>query len=173
MESSTLTSTPTTPHIHTLCALPPHIAPWGIVISPVIAYLTSPSPTETAETFLESVLRANPTEVDRIFTHPLEAMLDPEILAAEDAPDTVQKSGLTTFNLVQKGSKDWPYEEEYYNFSDFKFPRPDNPDALVRLHRFRSTASPVEGLTANILMHVATIAYARAPVPPIEPLTLD
>ncbi|KAF5392384.1 hypothetical protein D9757_001563 [Collybiopsis confluens] len=170
---------PSTSHIHILCALTPHVAPWGIVITPVIAYLSSPSPTEPAQTFLELTLRANPSEVDRIFAHPLEAMVDLERLTNPEAEnndddddeleDPVRKLRLRTVKLVEKGSDDWPYDEEYYNFADFDFPRLDNPSGVVRLHRFRSTASPIEGLTANILMRVATIAYGKPPAPPIEP----
>jgi hypothetical protein len=39
-------------------------------------------------------------EVDFIFTHPLEAVLDPELSRNE--------------NLVEKGSEDWHYETELY-----------------------------------------------------------
>ncbi|KAH9955803.1 hypothetical protein BGW80DRAFT_1257982 [Lactifluus volemus] len=33
--------------------------------------------------------------------------------------------------------------------------------SIYRLHRFRRTASPVKGLTADILMEIVRIAYAR------------
>ena len=47
-------------------------------------------------------LRAAPGEVARIFDHPLEAMLDPELaLAPEREEETA---------LVPLGSDDWPYE---------------------------------------------------------------
>ncbi|KIK62616.1 hypothetical protein GYMLUDRAFT_198424 [Collybiopsis luxurians FD-317 M1] len=205
----------TSPYIHTLCALTPHIAPWGIVITPVVAYLSTSSPYESAHMYLQTILRANPDEVDRIFTHPLEAILDPtllvnpaftvaegeqfqskrvgdegisEALLADEELLSTDKRGsdlsagetenakevadsrlnFKAVKLADKGSDNWPYQDDYYNFSDFKFPQPNDPDATIRLHRFRSTASPIEGLTANILMRVATIAYAKPSVPPIE-----
>ena len=39
-------------------------------------------------------------EVDRIFSHPLEAILDPSL--ANDEP------------LSEKGGENWPYEEDLY-----------------------------------------------------------
>lgn len=42
----------------------------------------------------------SPGEVDRIFDHPLEAILDPALAAKE--------------NLAPKGSEDWIYEEELH-----------------------------------------------------------
>ncbi|KAH8983187.1 hypothetical protein EDB92DRAFT_1891481 [Lactarius akahatsu] len=84
-------------------------------------------------------LRAAPGEVAHIFDHPLEALLDPE--------------------LARDEKLDWPYEAELYNFTDGPWLGP-----MYRMHRFRSTASPVKGLTADILLATAGIAYAREPV---------
>lgn len=39
-------------------------------------------------------------EVDFIFTHPLEAVLEPELARDE--------------NLAEKGTENWPYEDELY-----------------------------------------------------------
>lgn len=39
-------------------------------------------------------------EVDRIFDHPLEAILDPSLASKE--------------NLALKGSEDWTYKEDYH-----------------------------------------------------------
>jgi len=47
-------------------------------------------------------LRAAPGEVACIFDHPLEALLDPELL--RDSEET----------LVPRGSEDWPYETEFH-----------------------------------------------------------
>ena len=47
-------------------------------------------------------LRAGPGEVARIFDHPLEALLDPELLHYSEE------------KLVPLGSEDWPYETEFH-----------------------------------------------------------
>ncbi|KAJ3842046.1 hypothetical protein F5878DRAFT_608803 [Lentinula raphanica] len=154
-------SLPHIPDIHILCTLSPHLSQWGLIVVPVIAYLSGPissASTSTHEYTLSPnlTLRANPTEVDRIFTHPLESVLDPSLASTSgDLSD-----------LAEKGSEDWPYEEDLYNFTDRPFPQLGN--TVYRMHRFRSVASPIKGLTAEILMRIARIAYARAPVPSIE-----
>jgi len=125
------------PHVHTLCTLEPFVSQFKVVVMPVVAYLDDVSVLEA--------LRAEPSEVARIFDHPLEALLDPE-LAREEA-------------LVPIGSEDWPYEDELHNFTDHPW-----LGSIYRLHRFRSAASPVKGLTADILLATAGIAYAREPV---------
>jgi hypothetical protein len=45
-------------------------------------------------------LKASEAEVDRIFDHPLEAVLDPTLASKE--------------LLVAIGSEDWPYEVKYH-----------------------------------------------------------
>jgi len=91
-------------------------------------------------------------EVDCIFSHPLEAILDPS-LAEEEV-------------LSRKGTENWPYEEELYvrkciwkistmiddiqNVSDSVWTQMRS--STYRMHRFRSSASPIKGLTADILV---------------------
>jgi len=125
------------PHVHTLCTLEPFLSQYGVVVTPVVAYLDDVSVLEE--------LRAAPGEVSRIFDHPLEALLDPGLAREE--------------GLVPLGSDDWPYEVEFHNFTDVAW-----LGSTYRMHRFRSTASPVKGLTADILLAVAEIAYPREPV---------
>lgn len=120
----------------------------------MVALLTEPS-------IIESLV-PSPGEVDRIFNHPLEAVLDLSIASKEE--------------LSPKGSTDWPYEEELYvrrvplyvpntasphvqNFSDIELPWLG--DSTYRMHRFRSTAFAIKGLTADIL--VRTAAACRVP----------
>ncbi|KAF5367085.1 hypothetical protein D9758_004023 [Tetrapyrgos nigripes] len=126
------------PHIHILGTLEPYISQWGIRVSPVVAFLSNVG--------LLDQLKANPGEVDKIFDHPLEAILEPSISKNE--------------NLVPIGSEDWPYQEELYNHDDRIVPVLGNTG--YRMHRFRSSASPVKGLTADILIKVAQIAYDKA-----------
>lgn len=52
------------------------------------------------DTSILDTLTPNPDEVDRIFTHPLDAIIDPSLAAGEP--------------LCDIGSEDWPYEEDYY-----------------------------------------------------------
>lgn len=61
-------------------------------MTPVIALLTDPAVLDNLE--------ASEAEVDHIFTHPLEALLDPSLAGAEP--------------LVPVGSSDWPYHVEYH-----------------------------------------------------------
>lgn len=111
----------------------------------MIAVLTDPS-------ILDN-LKPSEAEVDRIFDHPLQAILDPSLAAKEQ--------------LVPKGSDDWPYVDAEYHVCTFHpsftlshrwiqnhtdVPLPWLGDSVYRMHRFRSTASPVKGLTADILV---------------------
>lgn len=119
----------------------------------MVALLTEPS---IIESFVPS-----PGEVDRIFNHPLEAILDPSLASKEE--------------LSPKGSTDWPYEEELYvrrvsldvpnlasphaqNFSDIELPWLG--DSTYRMHRFRSTAFAIKGLTADILVRTVALSVA-------------
>lgn len=80
------------PFIHTLGLLYPFISLHKILVTPVIAFLSKPD--------LLSTLTSAEGEVSNIFSHPLEAILDPS-LAKREA-------------LVPIGSEDWPYESEVY-----------------------------------------------------------
>jgi hypothetical protein len=80
------------PDIHVLGLLDAQISLYKISVAPVVALLTKPD-------ILRS-LKAAEDEVDRIFSHPLEAVLDPSIAKKE--------------NLVDIGSEDWPYQTDVY-----------------------------------------------------------
>nr|GAT42789.1 predicted protein [Mycena chlorophos] len=126
------------PHIHVLAIAPPFISLHKLVVTPILAYLTDPD--------LIASLKPSPDEVAAIFTHPLEAILDPELAAKE--------------NLVERG-EDWIYETELHNTSVSEVALLNN--AMYRMHRFRSVASPIKGLTADILIQVAEVAFGRKP----------
>ncbi|TFK49521.1 hypothetical protein OE88DRAFT_1662001 [Heliocybe sulcata] len=127
------------PDIYTLCLLRPFLSSSKLFVTPVVAFLTEPSVLED--------LKANPTEVDCIFSHPLEAILDPSIARKEP--------------LVPIGSEHWPYEVELHSTTDTVLSWLN--DATYRMHRFRSSASPIKGLTSEILTATAEIAFARPP----------
>ncbi len=80
------------PHIQTLCTFEPFLSLHRLLVTPVVALLTDNS-------ILEG-LTASEGEVSRIFSHPLEALLDPMI---------VKHDALAAF-----GSEDWFYENELH-----------------------------------------------------------
>ncbi|KAF7300718.1 Nudix hydrolase domain-containing protein [Mycena chlorophos] len=124
------------PHIHVLATAPPFISLHKLVVTPILAYLTDPD--------LIASLKPSPDEVAAIFTHPLEAILDPELAAKE--------------NLVERG-EDWIYETELHNTSVSEVALLNN--AMYRMHRFRSVASPIKGLTADILVRLCLRSHAH------------
>ncbi|ETW82894.1 hypothetical protein HETIRDRAFT_54650 [Heterobasidion irregulare TC 32-1] len=127
------------PHVHTVCTLRPFLSPYRLLVTPVVAYLDDAS--------LLDELQASDEEVEHIFDHPLEGLLDPTISRKE--------------SLVPIGGEHWPYETELHNTSDNHFALLG--DSLYRMHRFRTTASPIKGLTSDILIFTAEIAYEREP----------
>jgi hypothetical protein len=108
------------------------------------------TPPNTSSHPILTSLTPSLTEVDKIFDHPLEAILDPRLLLNKGE------------SLVDVG-EDWPYGAgDVYNPSDVRL---DAFDGLIyRMHRFRTCASPIKGLTADILISVAELAYGRKPV---------
>ncbi|EAU85100.2 NUDIX hydrolase [Coprinopsis cinerea okayama7 len=117
-------------HVHILGVLHPFLSLHRLLVVPVVALLT--------DTSVLKNLRASEKEVACIFSHPLEAILDPAISAEE--------------RLVDVGSEDWPYETEFYNTSDSVVTMLG--DTSYRMHRFRTSASPIKGLTSDILSTV-------------------
>ena len=93
------------PHIHTLGILEPHPFRHLIVI-PVVALLTDNS--------ILHNLKRREKEVEHIFSHPLEAILDPplagsicgEYFNGFDGDDKLER-------LVEHGSEHWPHESKY------------------------------------------------------------
>ncbi|EKM57847.1 uncharacterized protein PHACADRAFT_251727 [Phanerochaete carnosa HHB-10118-sp] len=125
--------------IYTLCVLRPFISLTRLLVSPVVALLTD----------ISVLHRLVPSEgeVEAIFDHPLEAFLDPHLSQQED--------------LVAIGSEPWPSDEQFYNHTDSQWTWLGN--SWYRMHRFRSTASAIKGLTAEILIMTAVISYGRSP----------
>ncbi|KAL7419386.1 hypothetical protein Q5752_006224 [Cryptotrichosporon argae] len=130
-------------HIHHLTVLDPvlTVLPLNahmknhIVVIPVVCFLSDPAIIDT--------LARNPDEVDDIFTHPLRGCLDGEV----DEP------GLST-----PGGPNWPFEEDQHSIEDRV-----GTTGGYRMHRFRTTHTPIKGLTSDILIHAAAVAYAAAP----------
>jgi len=125
------------PAIYTLGRLEPFISLHRLFVTPIIAFL--------AQSEILKSLKASEGEVSHIFNHPLEAILDPTLVNREI--------------LVAIGSDDWPYQSDVYNTSDSVLQMLSN--TTYRMHRFRTSASPIKGLTADILIKTAEIAYAK------------
>lgn len=87
--------------IYTLGRLEPFISLHRIFVTPIIAFL--------AQSEIIKSLKASEGEVSHIFSHPLEAILDPTLVNREI--------------LVAIGSDDWPYQSDVYvrDFSLFHF----------------------------------------------------
>ncbi|KAF8168494.1 NUDIX hydrolase [Crassisporium funariophilum] len=117
----------TSPHIHTLGTLEPH--PFHqLIVTPVVAFLTD-------NTILQE-LKASEREVQHIFTHPLEAILAPNLAAQSET-------------LVPHGGEHWPYESEHHQHIDHVVKALGN--MTYRLHCFQTSASPITGMTADVL----------------------
>ncbi|TFK72990.1 hypothetical protein BDN72DRAFT_791881 [Pluteus cervinus] len=126
--------------VHPFAIMDPFLSLHRLIVTPVVAVLTNLS--------ILDQLKPSASEVANIFNHPLEALLDPNLAHGE--------------NLVARKSEDWPYETELHDTTDSIMPLLGSTP--YRMHRFRSSASPIKGLTADILIRVAEVAYGRAPV---------
>ncbi|ODO07898.1 hypothetical protein I350_03479 [Cryptococcus amylolentus CBS 6273] len=129
------------PSIHHLTILDPfltsQVATRLTSMIAVVCFLSDPS--------LLIHLRPSPDEVDAIFTHPLKGCLTGEV------------EGKNWERLTEKDGEWWPYEEEFH------------VSCLItvtggyRMHRFRSERTPIKGLTSDVLIHTATVAYGSSP----------
>ncbi|EMD33469.1 hypothetical protein CERSUDRAFT_118052 [Gelatoporia subvermispora B] len=126
------------PHLHTVAIMRPFVSSSKLLVTPVVTVLTDLS--------VLGQLKASEGEVSCIFTHPFEAVLEPGLSAKEP--------------LVPKGSTDWPYEPEFHSTSDVSTPW---GNSTYRMHRFRTSASPIKGLTSDILIYIAEVAYDKMP----------
>ncbi|KAI0704969.1 NUDIX hydrolase domain-like protein [Cytidiella melzeri] len=129
------------PEVHTLCLLRAFVA-WTrslVLVTPVVALLT--------DLAVLKELKPSEGEVDIIFDHPLEAILEPSLSAPEP--------------LVPPNSEHWPSEIEYYNYADSQWSWMGG--STYRLHRFRSATAAIKGLTADVLILTAFIAYDQQP----------
>ncbi|KAH6905882.1 hypothetical protein BKA70DRAFT_1107081 [Coprinopsis sp. MPI-PUGE-AT-0042] len=148
---------PTTPHVHTLGLLAP--LPFRqLLVRPVISFVTRPD-------LVLPLLKANPGEVDQIFLHPLEGILDPKPI------DLADLESLRSFDfgevtppseLTPQGGEYWPYDEEFHTFEDHAFESLGG-HIVMRDHKFRTCASPVTGMTAEILILLAQATYDKSP----------
>ncbi|KAF8972529.1 NUDIX hydrolase domain-like protein, partial [Flammula alnicola] len=127
------------PHVHILGTL--ELNPFhALIVTPVVALLTDNS--------ILDVLRAGKGEVDHIFSHPLEAILEPNLAPSLET-------------LVAHGSEYWPYESKHHHHVDYVVKALGG--MTYRLHCYQTSASPITGMTADILIRAAEIAYHKQP----------
>lgn len=89
-------------HLTFLTTLRPFISLYKLLVTPVVVLLTDPDPQS-----IISKLSPNAGEVDHIFHHPLEALLDP-------SPELNPVLSLESGSFSEVGGEDWPYETEWY-----------------------------------------------------------
>lgn len=128
---------PQSPSLQYLTQLPPFLSQWKLIVIPVVFLCTDPALIDTLSPCAD--------EVDCIFSHPLEAILEPSLANGE--------------SLSEKGGENWPYSEDLYNITDSTWTQIRN--TVYRMHRFRTSASPVKGLTSDILIMTAEIAFGK------------
>ncbi|TNY21024.1 NUDIX hydrolase domain-like protein [Rhodotorula diobovata] len=124
-----------TTRIRYLTALPPFLARSMMLVTPVVCLL------------LDYTLKPeiNPSEVSGVFSFPLEGFLTSSSthpVFHRPHPPTVQSGAAP-----------------YYAFEDY----PWFDGRRHRFHSFETSPQAVTGLTAEILIHVAMLAYAREP----------
>lgn len=135
------------PHSHYLhlTTLPPLISRFGLVVFPVIHLVVSP-PNPSRTLFLRLV--PNPSEVDAIFTWPLDAFVDP------------RSGGGALPPAVPAQEAAYKDEKAVYSFQDF------NLGDFLGNSRYRwhslahpSMPSPITGFTFDVLLQVSRIAF--------------
>jgi len=89
-------------HLTFLTTLRPFISLYKLLVTPVVVLLTHPDPSN-----IIAKLSPNAGEVDYIFHHPLEAILDPN-------PSLMPALRLEQEKFSEIGSDDWPYDTEWY-----------------------------------------------------------
>ncbi|CED84106.1 Peroxisomal NUDIX hydrolase [Phaffia rhodozyma] len=134
---------PTHSTIFPLTTLEPFLSKYNLIVHPHVVFVSDESTIDHLE--------ASPDEVDRIWELPLESVLD---LAFWGNQTEEARSKLSV-----KGEEDWLYEEDVYSTSDI----PWLNDTIYRMHRFRTTETPIKGLSSDILIETAVIAFGREP----------
>lgn len=81
------------PAIHPMGLLEPFISAHALIVVPVMVFL--------ADVSVLDLLKPHDAEVAHIFSHPLEAVLEPSLVTRSET-------------LVESGSEDWKYPEELH-----------------------------------------------------------
>ncbi|CEQ41388.1 SPOSA6832_03104, partial [Sporobolomyces salmonicolor] len=128
-----------TTRIRYLTALPPFLVRSLTLVTPVVCFI------------LDYSLKPdiNPSEVSNLFSFPLEGFL----VSSSTSPVFHKPTPTPT------GPTDSIPSPPFHTFEDYPWfdGRPH------RFHSFEARPKPITGLTAEILIHVASIAYGRPP----------
>lgn len=141
-----------------LCTLAPFLSKTALIVHPVVFWL----PPRTAQETLAS-LRPSPDEVSAIWSYPLRAVLGstpPRQFSLSGAQGSIEY-GEPLMRLMSAGHIDVhrPPQGDFRTYSDV----PWLQGRTYRLHRFRSTHQLIKGLTADVLINVAAIAFEGSP----------
>ncbi|CAO1619005.1 unnamed protein product [Parajaminaea phylloscopi] len=147
--------------VRKLCELQPFLSANELVVTPVVVLLIDP--------MIKPSL--NPQEVDRLFSLPLKAFLQhhphPELRAALHLGESPSEfDPITSPWSEESGPSDWHTCRDIRWF-----------DKRIRRHTFWDKRNPVRGLTSDILIHCAALAYKRDPsfsnIAPGQPTQAD
>ncbi|GAA5826453.1 hypothetical protein JCM11251_002378 [Rhodosporidiobolus azoricus] len=132
-----------TTRIRYLTTLPPFLARSMMLVTPIVCFVLDYS--------LKPEI--NPTEVSDLFSFPLEAFL----ACSPNHPLFRSASPSRLPPSVLSGETPYHYHEDYPWFDG----------RLHRFHSFEARPQAVTGLTAEILIHAAMVAYGRKPDYPL------
>ncbi|PWN41807.1 hypothetical protein IE81DRAFT_347995 [Ceraceosorus guamensis] len=128
-----------------LCELRPFLSANELVVTPIVVWLIDP--------LIQPKL--NPSEVQSIFSVPLEAFL-------YHVPPTSLRSSLRLASTPQPDRYRPPSEvsgpSDWHNCRDISW-----LGCRVRRHNFWHRSNPIRGLTSDILIHCAMMAYDKTP----------
>ncbi|CAO1616220.1 unnamed protein product [Jaminaea pallidilutea] len=133
--------------VRKLCELQPFLSANELVVTPIVVLLIDP--------MIKPSL--NPKEVDRLFSLPLKAFLQhhphPQLrVALKLGEEPTEFDPLKTPWSEESGPSDWHTCRDVRWFN-----------RRVRRHTFWDTRNPVRGLTSDILIHCASLAYSVEP----------
>lgn len=130
--------------VQKLCQMRPFLSANELLVTPVVFLITDP--------MIQP--RLNPKEVERIFSLPLEAFLfhdpPPELRQAIHLPQFPKLDSVAPTSTSRPS--DW------HSCRDARW-----LGLLIRRHYFMDTRNPVMGLTSDILIHAAMLAYDVIP----------
>ncbi|PWN88983.1 hypothetical protein FA10DRAFT_134000 [Acaromyces ingoldii] len=134
----------------------PFLSKTALLVHPVIYFLPPRSAYKTL-----SSLSPSPDEVDLVWSYPLRALLSSKMPTTIPAAGSSASERPLFARLSDPSSVDRhrPPQETFRTYSDVPWLLAGH----YRLHRFRSPHQLVKGLTADVLIHCASLAYDCPP----------
>lgn len=141
-----------------LCVMRPFLSKTALIVHPVVFWL----PPKTTSKTLNN-LHPSPDEVSAIWSYPLRAVLNSmpprQIRTILDGQPIEYGEPLMRLMEADQVDTHRPPQTNFRSFSEV----PWIQNKPYRLHRFRSTHQLIKGLTADILINVASHAYRDTP----------